>query len=267
MKELTSAIVALLALILWAPSASAYDTYSQGKVTYPDGSIVPEGNCATCHGQFRATDAENSKLYLQDEYKSLADGRPWREMYLDQPAEEGDEAELEVGLHDVHRHIMNDKMSRGSCNTCHYPGGEHSFYPVVLGDSDTNPLLGDPIGCAGCHGRDEDAGNDNVSVGLSAGLRQHHTVSGVTSCKTCHSDANPVNYTPVGENVQPNYYRATMEEFPNHPVDPCNWKRDEDYAGKRGGLDNDGDGRYDRRDKDCRPFNFFKRMGLTKPKK
>jgi hypothetical protein len=131
-----------------------------------------------------------------------------------------------------------------------------------MGFSSTDAALGDAISCMGCHGRDEDAGNDSTSAGLGAGLRQHHTVSGINSCKACHSDANPVNYTPVGENVQPQYYKAPFDEFPNHPADPCNWKRDEDFAGKRGGLDNDGDGRADRRDKDCRPFNFLKRMGL-----
>jgi cytochrome c553 len=246
---ISSAIIALLALVLWAPGATAYETYSTEKVTNPDGDMQAVGNCSTCHGPFRATDETNSTPYLQDEYRSLADGNTWRTWYLGQPAEEGDVAELEVGLHEIHRHVINDKMSRGSCDTCHQPN--HVFYPVLLASSNTSPDLGDPIGCAGCHGRDEDIGNDNVSQGLSAGLRQHHTVSGVTVCKGCHSDANPEKYTPVGENVQPPYYRAPLDEFPNHPTNPCNRNGGEDYAGDHAGLDNDGDGIYDSDDRDC----------------
>jgi cytochrome c553 len=253
-----SAIVTVVTLAIWVPTSGAWSTYSAEKVTNPDGASQAVGNCVTCHGPFRATDETNSTPYLQDEYRSLADNRRWRERYLGLPVEEGDVKELEVGLHDIHRHVINDKMSRGSCGTCHLP--DHEFYPTYLASSDTNPDLGDPIGCAGCHGRDEDAGNDNVSEGLSAGLRQHHTVSGVTSCKGCHADANPEKYTPVGEHVQPQYYRAPLDEYPNHPADPCSWRRDEDYAGGRKGLDNDGDGRYDRSDRDCRPWSFIRRL-------
>lgn len=248
-------VLVLMSLCLWAPGAWAYETYSDHKVTNPDGQEQAVGNCATCHGPFRATDETNSTPYLQDEYRSLADGRRWREKYTDQPVEEGDEPRLIIGLHDIHRRVINDKMSRGSCNTCHGTSGK---YPVTLGYSSTDPALGNPIGCGGCHGRDEDAGNDNVSSGVSAGLRQHHTVSGVTTCKSCHADANPDKYTPVGEDVQPQYYRAPLDEFPNHPVDPCSHQRDEDYAGGWRGLDNDGDGRTDRRDRDCRGFNPFR---------
>ncbi len=110
----------------------------------------------------------------------------------------------------------------------------------------------EPISCGGCHGRNEDAGNDPISAGLGAGLRQHHTNAGVTECKTCHSDADPANYTPVGENVLPPNYFTPDPEFPNQPTDPCNRHGQEDYAGGRDGLDNDGDGRYDKRDRDCR---------------
>ena len=112
-----SAIVAVVTLAIWVPNSEAYSTYSAEKVTNPDGTSQAVGNCVTCHGPFRATDETNNTPYLQDEYRSLADNRRWREMYLGLPVEEGDEKELEVGLHDIHRHIINDKMSRGSCNT------------------------------------------------------------------------------------------------------------------------------------------------------
>ena len=97
----------------------------------------------------------------------------------------------------------------------------------------------------------EDAGNDSIFGGLGAGLRQHHTNAGVTECKTCHADADPVNYTPVGEDVLPPYYFTPDPEFPNKPTDPCNQKGEEDYAGGPKGLDNDGDGSYDMSDFDC----------------
>jgi hypothetical protein len=136
---------------------------------------------------------------LRDEYISPADGRTWREVYQEV---ENDEPELEVGLHDVHRHIMLDKIDRSRCSVCHT---RPPFYPVLLGSSTGGDGL-EAISCGGCHGRNEDAGNDSISGGLGAGLRQHHTNAGVTECKTCHADADPANYTPVGEDVLPSYY-------------------------------------------------------------
>jgi hypothetical protein len=182
---------------------------------------------------------------LRDEYISPTDGKRWRENYTEVDETEPDE---EIGLHDIHRHIMLDKLSGSRCDTCHTrPPG---FYPVFLNSSTATDL--EPISCMGCHGRSEDAGNDSISGGLGAGLRQHHTNAGVTDCKTCHADADPANYTPVGENVLPPFYFTPDPEFPNKPTDPCNQHREEDYAGRRQGLDNDGDGRYDKRDRDCR---------------
>jgi hypothetical protein len=55
----------------------------------------------------------------------------------------------------------------------------------------------------------------------------------------------------VGENVLPPYYFTPDAEFPNKPTDPCNQHGEEDYAGIREGLDNDGDGKYDQSDRDC----------------
>ena len=110
-----------------------------------------------------------------------------------------------------------------SCFRCHEA---HSFPPKVV------TLSNDGIkGCAGCHGRSEDAGNDGTYDGRGAGLRQHHAISGVTTCAGCHSDTN--SYTPVGEDFFPPFYLA-------EGLNSCN-----DL------LDNDGDFLYDGDDPDC----------------
>jgi hypothetical protein len=230
-------------VLLWAPISEAYPTYSREKVTNPAGDQEAVGYCKDCHGHFRATNEENNTPYLRDEYVSPTDGKTWSTLYT-----EVDETEpsLEVGLHDIHRHVMLDKLSSSRCDTCHSQGGR---YPVYLDSSATTFLA--PISCMGCHGRYEDAGHDNISEGYGAGLRQHHTKAGVYTCKTCHADADPANYTPVGENVLPPDYFSPDPEFPNKPTDPCNQHGEEDYAGIRQGLDNDGDGKYDMRDPDC----------------
>jgi len=239
-----SCYVALAAMTILAPPAEAYQTYSAEKIINPAGEQEAVGNCKTCHGNFRATDETNSRSYLQDEYMSAADDKVWREMYQ----ETGEDVAVEeVGLHDVHRHIIVDKIGSSRCSVCHL---RPPFYPVSLGLSTGGEGM-EPISCVGCHGRNEDAGNDNISGGLGAGLRQHHTNAGVTECKTCHADANPANYTPVGEDILPSYYAVPNDVFINKPTDPCNQKGDEDYAGGPKGLDNDGDGRYDMSDLDC----------------
>ena len=129
---------------------------------------------------------------------------------------------------------------------------------MVLGSSTgSEPLPG--LGCVGCHGRTEDAGHDTVSAGLGAGLRQHHTNAGISICAGCHTDADRKNYKPVGEDVFPPYYAAGGDVFVNLPADPCNRDGEEDYAGGPNGLDNDGDGKYDVRDSDCKAFGRHKK--------
>lgn len=227
-------IVVLVILAVWSLKAHAYPTYSQGKVINPAGEEEPYGNCKTCHGNFRDPD-----------YISLTDGKLWSEIYTEVTETEPLE---ERGLHDIHRHIILDKLSRSRCNVCHRDTGR---YPVVLNSSATTDF--DPISCVGCHGRDEDNSAENPSQigGRGAGLRQHHTNARVNECMTCHADADPINYTPVGEDVLPPYYFTPDPEFPNKPTDPCNQLGEEDYAGIRMGLDNDGDGKYDMSDRDC----------------
>ncbi len=263
--SIRAAIAAVAILFVWVPDSGAYPTYSEGKVTHPagsprcrpndsDGCEEQYGYCKSCHGHFRASDQNDFTPMLQDRYVSPGDGRSWRAIY--RRTDPRAEPKIEIGLHDIHRKIMLDEEDVDviSCDTCHTrPPG---FYPVYLGSSSSTFF--DPIGCMGCHGRSEDAGNDDVSAGLGAGLRQHHTNAGVTECKTCHSDADPANYTPVGENVLPPYYFTPDAIHVNKPTDPCNRRRSEDYVGRGKGLDNDGDGRFDRRDPDCwaRSFRF-----------
>lgn len=168
------------------------------------------GNCANCHGDFRGPN-----------YTSPVDGA-W-----------GDD------LHTPHASVMLG----GECDACH-SGTSRS--PVFLGSSSGGAGL-DAIACAGCHGRAED-GTGAGTVGYSAGLRQHHWRAGITSCVGCHSDSNPANYTPVGEDYLPPYYAAAG--YPDIPTDPCNPADTypEDYAATTLGLDNDGDDLYDEAD-------------------
>ena len=172
------------------------------------------GNCATCHGDFRSSP-----------YTSLADSQSW-----------GDD------LHDMHRNTMLG----GDCDVCHSSGGR---FPVIL-DSSVGGTGGlQAISCVGCHGRAEDEASPNAGYG--AGLRQHHWRVGETVCAGCHSDADPANYTPVGEDVLPPYYANPGTGHPNMPTDPCNLDGNENFAGSAQGLDNDGDDIYDGADPDC----------------
>jgi hypothetical protein len=215
MKRLVGiSILALAALVLWAPRGGAYETYSEARDLT---------NCRFCHGDFRDTT-----------YVGASDGVPW-----------GDDP------HDVHRRTMLDS----DCSTCHGA----NFFPVGIGVSDGG--AGFPaIGCVGCHGRDADTGNDSLSAGYGAGLRQHHTNAGVAAdpngflCADCHADADPGFYTPVGEDILPDYYFQPVVPDPNHPgkpTDSCNPSGEEDYAGSALGLDNDGNLDYDTLDAAC----------------
>jgi cysteine-rich repeat protein len=173
------------------------------------------GNCADCHGNFRVSP-----------YISNVDGGSW-----------GDD------LHDVHRRTMLNS----DCDTCH---GATRF-PVILDSSNGGTNLS-AISCVGCHGREEDIGNDDTSLGRGAGLRQHHTAAGIPDCADCHSDADPAIYTPVGEDVLPSYYVLVPDsDHPDKPTDSCNPNGEEDYAAGPLGLDNDGDDLWDQDDPDC----------------
>jgi hypothetical protein len=173
-------------------------------------------NCVTCHGNFRS-----------NSYISLVDGMNWG------------------NLHNLHR----QDMLGGDCAACHQDG---STSPVFTGDSAGGAGLMS-IGCVGCHGREEDnvVANPDFPDGRAAGLRQRHFRAGALVCMNCHPDANPVNYTPVGENVLPEYYANPGTGHPAMPTDPCNDDGSENFAGATIGLDNDGDGDWDGDDGDC----------------
>jgi hypothetical protein len=168
------------------------------------------------------------------------------------------------------------------CDACH---GSGPRFPVLLVSSVGVALL-DPISCSGCHGRAAD-GTGSGSEGYGAGLRQHHWNAGETVCGDCHergdlgglTDANPANFAPAGEDIQPPYY-ADPDGAPIHPglpQDPCNdpanaTTPEEQVAGGPDGMDNDGDGIYDTLDLDCSPLavslDFFEadvagREGVT----
>jgi hypothetical protein len=129
-----------------------------------------------------------------------------------------------ASLHDNHL----DNLVSGPCTTCHT--GSAGSTPVPTGTDDPDEFTG----CVGCHGRDADAGNDGVSPGRAAGLRQHHP--DFAKCAGCHSDANPANYTPVGEDTLPRFYVAGLAVT----NDPCS-----------DNLDNDGNDLYDGDDDAC----------------
>jgi hypothetical protein len=217
-------MLTMFVLAFWVSNVAAFPTYSK-----EDGT----GNCKGCHGDF-----------LNSDYVSRTDGQNWG------------------NLHNLHRFVMmaEDSPDANKCATCHLVIGQRPVF--------TNLSLGngvwDPISGVGCHGRyedrhdehedanfDDDNGND--TRGMGAGLRQHHWNAGITYCGRCHEDANPANFTTAGEDVQPPYYFLPEPFFYNKPTDACNPNGEEDYAGLLFGLDNDGDGKYDIQDPDCKP--------------
>jgi hypothetical protein len=173
-------------------------------------------NCRTCHGDFRA-----------GVYISAVDGQNWG------------------NIHNLHR----STMLSGDCDACHIASDR---FPVPIDDSAGGDGL-ESIGCMGCHGRAEDnvAGNPSFPHGYGAGLRQHHTNAGVNDCLPCHDDADPLNYTPVGEEVLPPYYANPGNNHPAIPTAACNDDGSENFAGATIGLDNDGNDVYDGDDADC----------------
>jgi len=173
------------------------------------------GNCSTCHGDF--TD----------------DTSPVNVMF---PS--GDK-------HRMHRD--NGSMDT-ACDLCHTSGDDRN--PFIGSSDGTGDTPG--LGCVGCHGRAEDAGQDLISNGLGAGLRQHHHQAGVTTCANCHTDADPMDAVVVGEHVSPPYYGSvdTLVAMPCNPSALANVN--ENWSvGDFIGLDNDGDGLFDLDDPDC----------------
>jgi len=201
---LVLAASAALFLFVSAP-VGAFSQYSL------DGT---SGNCADCHGDFRAAD-----------YASAHDSKAWN-----------------TSLHDGHR----TTMLSGDCTTCHSAAGR---FPVILNSSVGGTGFA-AISCAGCHARAETAAGGAVK---GSGLRQHHYRNGVTLCGNsgCHTDANPATFAVVGESVKPPYYFTPDAAHPAKPTDPCNANGSESALAPTVGLDNDGDLLYDIGDPDC----------------
>jgi hypothetical protein len=134
-------------------------------------------------------------------------------------------------------HNTHDDAAEGDCTSCHMNG---------LANRDAPPLEN----CVRCHGRSEDAGNDAISPGIGAGLRQHHEAVGVADCFTagCHTD-NAASYTPVGEHILPTYYATGINPLNLAPCDGS----EEFFPSNSISLDNDGDGLTDLADPDCIP--------------
>lgn len=202
------ALVTTILLASWVSTASAYETYASGG-TSPNRT----GNCAECHGDFRATP-----------YTSAADGGNWGN-----------------GLHDVHR----TTMLSGDCAVCHT---SPSRLPVFLGSSNGGTGLS-AISCLGCHGRDEGGGTVTGAGLRQHHWNNGITVCGTASCHP--GDSDPASFTPVGEDVLPSYYATPDANHPNKPTDPCNPAGEENFAATPIGLDNDGDDVYDQNDSDC----------------
>ena len=189
------------------------DKTGTGTVLFDDVSVTAGtySTCRPCHGEF-----------IGKPYVALTDGQTWT-----------------PDLHEVHVAMLDS-----DCKTCHTGS---SFFPVFVGSSDGGTGL-PGIGCVGCHGREEDKGHDSTASGRAAGLNQHHYRSGVAECAPCHADADPANYTPVGENVRPAYYFPDAAH-PNKPTDPC--AASERFVSPTHALDNDGDLLYESDDPDC----------------
>ena len=152
-------------------------------------------------------------------------------------------------LHNIHRNNMLSTDVNDDCDVCHRSGTTDA--PVLLGSSAGGDGLS-AISCVGCHGRDEDMGNDSGGVadspGRGMGLRRHHPA--FAGCGNCHNDVSSMA-SPVGENILPNYYASPGTGHPNIPSNSCSPSGEENFAGSATGLDNDGNGVYDTADASC----------------
>jgi len=128
-----------------------------------------------------------------------------------------------------------------NCGVCH-TGNVND--PVMIGSSDGGGGLA-PLGCLGCHGRDE------PGIGVDgAGLRKKH---GGTCVTACHG-GDPA--TPINELQSPPYYidPGTRTLIPSHPCNLPGQANAESVYGSWG-LDNDGNGLYDvTEDASCLPL-------------
>jgi len=127
------------------------------------------------------------------------------------------------------------------CGNCHIQNGD----ATLMNDSRNG------FGCLGCHGRVDDG------AVRGRGLRQHHRVTGASTCSGCHDSPE----APLPESVAPPYYGGPLTRVD----DPCNSSPAtlEDWSGDGVGLDNDGDNLYDGNDPDCQAGNQPPVAGFT----
>jgi hypothetical protein len=271
------AVLATWSLVRWAPPVEAFPTYTCD----PDvcncspaaaSSGSTDSNCAQCHTDFN-----------QGTYTSLADGQSY-----------GND------LMDLHKAIL-----ASDCDTCHGSGrnwpvllnssaGGIGFDPIACVGCHGRVEDRDPTGCndpanatgfcsvtksTSCSTDPECPAGEScvLPCGDGAGLRQQHfnvnrtisTANGPVStqiCVTCHSDSDPANFTPAGEDTLPPHYFTPDPNHPKKPTDPCNPSPDfvekmrggnpPVPLGSLDGLNNDGDEDasgplYDQFDPDC----------------
>ncbi len=130
-------------------------------------------------------------------------------------------------------HGTHSALANNACNSCHTNGND-------------NPPLDN---CVRCHGRDLDAGGDNISPGLGRGLRQHHVTVGAAACGNCHGDVT--GPAGVGEHILPSFYPQALG---GAGLNSCDGS-EEQFPSNSVSLDNDGDGLTDAADPDCGPAN------------
>lgn len=157
-------------------------------------------------------------------------------------------------LHELH--AGGDDPMTVNCDLCHSGSGRDN--PLTLWSSADND---NGLGCMGCHGRDygETVGSNYRDFPIAGkhknsgrGLRRHHASSGVMLCAFCHPDAVPYpeNVMNPGLGNTLHYYFRDDVSLGQKRIDTC---INEDTANDADGfgLDNDGDGLYDRNDPDC----------------
>ncbi len=172
LRTIVMSFSVVLLAALWAPPASAWQTYSADPVSNT-------GNCANCHGDFNGGN-----------YTSLKDGTPW-------PA----------NLMNGHNRFIDGGFAV-QCQTCHISPGDA---PVNTNMSGGPTRVQGCVGCHG-RDEDitpNDGAFGGPTPGRGDGLRAHHASAGVTTCAGCHAadavqvgeEVQPFNYLASGGNV------------------------------------------------------------------
>ncbi len=197
--------LAALALVVMVPTARAYEQYSLTRTA---------GNCADCHGDFRAAPYVSPK------------GEVWT-----------------TNLHDAHR----TSMLSSDCGACHLAAGR---FPVSLNGPSTSAAPFNTA-CLGCHGRVEGAAGltgrglrqHHTRAGETACLACHGDAALTGFPVVAESVLPPLYLTG----------NAAHPLLPTDPCNPAPGFPEGKYGGSTLGLDNDGNGLYDVADPACTP--------------